>query len=156
MTLQRMQSLQMLMQREQHGCDLAQSALQRAGELARHAGEQRDQLIAYRGDYQTRWAGQFSRGATMHILQCYRSFMLRLDQAVALQTRQAEQAELRLAQARQDLLEAERRVASVRKLIERRVAEMAHVGRQREQKLSDEQAQRMGRNVAPIDRLMPQ
>ena len=156
MTLQRMQSLQMLMQREQHGCDLAQSAVERASEVARHASEQREQLIAYLGEYQTRWAGQFSRGATMNILQCYRSFMQRLDQAVAMQTRQAEQAELRLAQARRELLEAERRVASVRKLMERRVAEMAHVGRQREQKLSDEQAQRMGWHVAPIDRLLPQ
>jgi len=156
MTMQRMQSLQVLMQREQHRCDLAQSALQRAGEVARHAGEQREQLIAYRSEYQARWTGQFSRGATMDILQCYRSFMQRLDQAVAMQTRQAEQAELRLAQARRELLEAERRVASVRKLMERRVAEMAQVGRQREQKLSDEQAQRMGWHAAPIDRLLPQ
>lgn len=154
--MQRMQSLQVLMQREQHRCDLAQSALQRAEEVARHAGEQREQLIAYRGEYQARWTGQFSRGATMDILQCYRSFMQRLEQAVAMQTRQVDQAELRLAQARHELLEAERRVASVRKLLERRAAEMAHIGRQREQKLSDEQAQRMRWHADPIDRLLPQ
>ena len=79
----------------------------------------------------------------MDILLCYRSFMQRLDQAVALQTRQAELAELHLAQARHELMESERRLASVRKLIERRAAEIAHAGRQREQKQTDEQAQRM-------------
>jgi flagellar FliJ protein len=156
MTMQRMQSLQVLMQREQHLCDLAQSALQRAGEAARQACEQRDELLAYRSEYQARWTGQFSQGGTMHILQCYRSFMQRLDQAVAMQSRQAELAELQWAQARRGLLEAERRVASVRKLLQRRAAEQAHAGRQREQKLSDEQAQRMRWHTTQNDRLLPQ
>jgi flagellar FliJ protein len=156
MTMQRMQSLQVLMQREQHQCDLAQSALQRASEAARRAGEQREQLLAYRSEYQERWTGQFSQGGTMDILQCYRSFMQRLDQAVAMQTRQAELSQLQLAQARRELLDAERRVASVRKLLERRAAEQAHAGRQREQKLSDEQAQRMRWRATQADRLLPQ
>jgi len=156
MTMQRLQSLQVLMQREQHLCDLAQSALQRATEAALRAGEQRDQLLAYRGEYQARWTGQFSQGSTIDILQCYRSFMQRLDQAVTMQTRQAELAQVHLAQARRELLDAERRVASVRKLLERRAAEQAHAGRQRDQKLSDEQAQRMRWHATQNDRLLPQ
>jgi flagellar FliJ protein len=156
MTTQRMQSLQVLLQREQHQCDLAQSALQRAGEAARRAREQCEQLLAYRSEYEARWTVQFSRVVTMDILQCYRSFMQRLDQAVAMQTRQAELSQLQLAQARHQLLDAERRLASVRKLLERRAAEQAHAGRQREQKLSDEQAQRMHWQATQGDRPLPQ
>ena len=92
----------------------------------------------------------------MDILQCYRSFMQRLDQAVAMQTRQAEQAELQLAQARRELLESELRVASVRKLIERRAAEMAHVGRQREQKLDRRAGAAHALARTQRDRLLPQ
>jgi flagellar protein FliJ len=154
--MQRLQSLQVLMQREQQRCDQAQSALRRADDAARRAREQRDQLLAYRGEYQARWTAQFHQGGTMDILMCYRSFMQRLDQAVTLQTRQAELSELQLAQARRELMESERRVASVRKLIERRAAELAHAGRQRDQKQTDEQAQRMRWPNTQRDRLLPQ
>jgi flagellar protein FliJ len=154
--MQRLQSLQVLMQREQQRCDQAQSALRRADDAARRAREQRDQLLAYRGEYQARWTAQFHQGGTMDILMYYRSFMQRLDQAVTLQTRQAELSELQLAQARRDLVESERRVASVRKLIERRAAELAHAGRQRDQKQTDEQAQRMRWHNTQRDRLLPQ
>ena len=154
--MQRMQSLQLLMQREQQQCDQAQSALRRADDTARRAREQREQLLTYRGEYEARWGTQFHQGSTMDILMYYRSFMQRLDQAVALQTRQAELSDLQLAQARRELMESERRLASVRKLIERRAAELAHAGRQREQKATDEQAQRMRWHNTQRDRLLPQ
>jgi flagellar FliJ protein len=154
--MQRLQSLQLLMQREQQRCDQAQSALRHADDAVRRAREQREQLLAYRGEYQARWTAQFHQGGTMDILMYYRSFMQRLDQAVTLQTRQAELSELQLAQARRDLVESERRVASVRKLIERRAAELAHAGRQRDQKQTDEQAQRMRWPNTQRDRLLPQ
>ena len=156
MTAQRVESLQLMMQREQQHCDQAQSALQRADESARRAREQCRQLVAYRGEYEARWSAQFNQGGTMDILICYRSFMQRLDQAVAVQTRQVELAERQVAQARRELLECERRVASVRKLLERRRAELAQAGRQREQKHSDEQAQRMRWQPSQRDRLLPQ
>ena len=154
--MQRTQSLQLLLQREQQQCDQAQSALQRADEAARRARQQCEQLLAYRSEYQARWSAQFHRGGTMDILQCYRSFMQRLDQAVAMQTHQAELAERHRAQAQQQLLLCERRAASVRKLLQRRLAELAHVDRQREQKHNDEQAQRMRWRHTQRDQLLPQ
>jgi len=153
--MQRTQSLQMLLQREQRHCDQAQTALQRADEGARRARVQCEQLLAYRGEYEARWSAQFHRGGTMDILMCYRSFMQRLDQAVAMQTRQAELADRQLLQARQLLLDCERRLASVRKLLERRAAELAQLGRQREQKQTDEQAQRMRWKNTQRDQLLP-
>lgn len=156
MTAQRMQSLQLLMQREQQQCDQAQAALRRADEAARRATEQQQQLLAYRADYEARWTAQFRGGSTMDILLHYRSFMQRLEQAVAMQTRQADAAQRHQAQARQQLLDCERRVASVRKLLERHAGELARLGRQREQKLSDEQAQRMRWRHTQRDQLLPQ
>lgn len=155
-TPQRLESLQLLMQREQQFCDEAQAALRHADDAARHARDQHRQLLSYRGEYEARWSAQFHQGGTMDILHCYRSFMQRLDQAVAMQARQAEQAQARQAQARQALLACERRVASVRKLIERRGAELAQAGRRREQKHTDEQAQRMRWSRTQRDRLLPQ
>jgi flagellar protein FliJ len=137
------QSLELLMQRAQSRCDQAQVALRRAGEAAEQARLQHQQLLACRADYEARWSAQFRQGGTMDILLHYRSFMQRLDQALQMQARQAAMAEARMAQARHELLDSERRVASVRKLLERRRAELAHAGRQREQKQNDELAQRM-------------
>jgi len=154
-TARKVESLQMLMQREQQQCDQAQSALQRADESARRAHQQCEQLLAYRGEYEARWSAQFHQGGTMDILLCYRNFMQRLDQAVAMQRRQAEMAERHLAQARRLLLDCERRLASVRKLLERRIAELAQLARQREQKQTDEQAQRMRWNNTQRDQLLP-
>ena len=154
--MQKLQSLQLLMQREQQQCDQAQAALQRAAETARRAREQHEQLLAYRADYEARWSAQFRGGSSMDILLHYRSFMQRLEQAVVMQQRQADAAERQQAQARQRLLDCERRAASVRKLLERRAAELAHLGRQREQKHNDEQAQRMRWHHTQRDRLLPQ
>jgi flagellar FliJ protein len=155
MTTQKVESLQMLMQREQQQCDQAQSALLRADEGARRAHQQCEQLLAYRGEYEARWSAQFHQGGTMDILMCYRSFMQRLDQAVVMQKRQAEMAERQRLQARQLLMACEQRLASVRKLLERRLAELAQLGRQREQKQTDEQAQRMRWSDTQRDQLLP-
>jgi flagellar FliJ protein len=149
-------SLQVLMQREQQQRDQAQSALRQADDAAQRAREQCAQLVAYRGEYEGRWSAQFNQGGTMEIVMCYRSFMLRLDQAVALQTRQAALAAAQLEQARAVLLESERRLASVRKLLDRRMAEQAQTHRQREQKQTDELAQRMRWRATQRDGLLPQ
>ena len=155
MSPEKMNSLQLLLDQAQQQSDMAQSALRQAEEQARRSRTQHEQLLGYRAEYEARWSSQFRQGSTMDILMHYRSFMQRLDQALALQLRQAQQAESHCAQARERLVDCERRVASVRKLIERRSAELAQAGRRREQKLSDEQAQRMRWNHTERDRLLP-
>ncbi len=154
--MESMRSLQLLLQHEQRQCDEAQAVLLRADQAARRAHEQRDQLVAYRGEYEARWSAQFRSGSAVQIVLHYRSFMQRLDQAVTMQTRQADAAERHRAQARRSLLDCERRLAAVRKLLERRGAELARLGRQREQKLTDEQAQRMRWRNTQRDQLLPQ
>lgn len=138
-----MHALDTLLQREQNERDHAQVLLRLAEESAQRAQQQAEQLLAYRVDYQARWTSQFAQGASMPILQCYRSFMQRLDQAVAQQAQQAELAGEQVAQARGQLLLREQRLASVLKVIERQCAELQRSSRRHEQKHIDEVAQRM-------------
>ena len=114
------------------------------------AREQAAQLDAYRADYQQRWAVQFARGAALEIVRCYQGFSERLETAIAQQGHAVVQAQAAQARAGDMLTAHELRVASVRKLIERRAQAQRQMAAQREQKADDEQAMRMARDRADI------
>jgi flagellar FliJ protein len=122
--------------------DAALVALRQAEAAAAAAAEQADQLEDYRTGYRQRWSTRFREPGAIGLLHCYQGFGQRLDQAIHLQQRHADQFETRLQLAREALLAREQRVAAVRKLIERRQAEQQRVGSQREQRSADEAAQR--------------
>lgn len=143
-----LQSLHTLQLRETQERDQALGALRNAERLAQRAGEQAQQLLDYRAEYEARWKAQFHRSGTMEIMACYRSFMQRLDQAVTQQARQVELAQQHAEQCRAELLERERKLASVRKLLDKRVAEGRHSTQRREQKHNDDLAQRMHAHAA--------
>jgi len=107
---------------------------------------QAEQLAAYRGDYEARYRETFSRKAGIEQLQTYQGFMNRLSLAVDQQRQIVAQAERRVEIARQAVREQEMRVASVRKLIERRMAELRLAADRREQKQMDEFATRAAWN----------
>lgn len=140
-----MKSLQPLMtllgQVERERDDLA-LACQRASATHRAAVEQAEQLLTYRCEYEARWAHQFRTDGRMELVNCYRGFMERLTQAVEQQQRVAMQADAALEHTRLALRDGEIRVASVRKLIERRVTDVRVAVDRREQKASDEFASR--------------
>lgn len=119
------------------------AALQRAEQHARRLQAQADQLLGYRGEYQQRWQQQFSRQGAAEIVQCYHGFMTRLDDALGQQNGQAAAAGANVERLRQRLVAAEMRVASVRKLIERRQAEALKTLQRRDQRQTDEMAQRV-------------
>ena len=139
-------SLQTLLEREQHVRDAAARALQQAQAQQAQAKGQVDQLAAYRADYVDRWSLRLSQTATIEIeiLQCYRSFMQRLDQALAQQKGLFGRAEATTVACRAALLDAERRVAAVQKLLERRAGDQRLVLQRSEQRQTDEAAQRAG------------
>ena len=138
-----MSALDTLLQHVEGERDQAQAALRRAEEQARRVRTQTEQLQQYRADYQARWTGEFSRQGTMEIVQCYQSFMQRLDEALLQQTQQADAADAMALRLRQALLAAETRVASVRKLMERRQAEQRLAHDRRDQRQTDETAQQI-------------
>jgi flagellar FliJ protein len=118
----------------------AQLALRQAEDQTTRLKAQADQLTQYRAEYQQRWSGQFSRQGAIEIVQCYQSFMQRLDEAMLQQSQQADAARQQTLRLREQLLAAEVRVASVRKLIERRQLEARRNEQKREQRQADEQA----------------
>jgi flagellar FliJ protein len=112
----------------------------------RSATAQAEQLVVYRGEYEQRWATQFKTDGRMELVNCYRGFMDRLTQAVEQQQRVVVHAHAAFDQARLRLRDGEIRVASVRKLIERRQAEARLSADRREQKTTDEFASRAAWN----------
>ena len=125
--------------------DLVLAALRRAEEQERRLRAQAEQLVTYRGEYQQRWSAQFSRSGTSEIVQCYRSFMERLDEANHQQHGMASSAGAQCQELRERVLAAETRVASVQKLIERRSLEHRRAQSAREQRQTDESAQQRPR-----------
>ena len=136
------QALNTLLEHAGTARDAAQAGQQRALQALQAARQQAVQLSDYRRDYAQRFGSPFQQRGQIALLQCYQGFMQRLDDAVAQQQRVVEQQATRAGEAQALLLAAELRVASVRKLIERRVAETGRAQARSEQKDSDELASR--------------
>lgn len=148
--MDRLSLLHTLLEREREKRDAALTDWRNAEAQERAAREQADSLVAYRGDYRKRWAAQFAQRAPIEILHCYQGFVDRLEQAIGAQQGVVEQATGRVQAARQRLRHRETKVATVQRLIERRLQAQALKDQRREQKTVDEAAQRLGwaRSVA--------
>lgn len=118
-------------------------------ENMRRIGSQMEQLQIYREQYRQRWTAQFRQAAAIEVVQSYQAFVTRLDHAIEQLRLQLEQAQTQSQQARELLVARETRVASVRKLIERRLMEQGRTVAAREQKHSDERAAIASWHAAP-------
>lgn len=137
-SLQSAAALQTLLDHATAERDEATAQLYLMLEQTRRVQSQREQLVAYRDEYQARWTAQFRRSAAIEVLQSYQSFVERLAHAIQQLEHQAQHAEAQCQTARTQLLALETRVASVRKLLERRATEQQRVAQAREQKTTDE------------------
>jgi len=135
-------ALQMLLEREETDRNAIAVATRQAQDHLERLNAQVAQFSQYRADYVTRWQQQFHQAGGIEIVQCYRSFMQRLDQAMQQLTLQQRQAEVNLKRQRHRLMEAETRVAAIKKLISRRVETFQRAEQRRDQKQTDEAAQR--------------
>ena len=145
--------LQALLQRSESERDAALAQLRQAEGLVAQAQAQAQHLCDYRGEYDQRWQTRFRESGTPELLHCHRGFGQRLDHAIAVQTGQADQLANRVQRARDQLLARELRVAGVRKLIARRQAELHKIAARRDQRSTDEAAQRShgaGLPMAPL------
>ena len=122
--------------------DIAAQELRAAERLVQAAQTQASSLQSYRVDYDQRWVSRFRESGGPELLHCHRSFGQRLDQVITLQTNNAQQLGNRLNLARQSVLAREQRVAAVRKLMGRRQAELQKINANRDQRNTDEAAQR--------------
>jgi flagellar FliJ protein len=134
------QALTTLLEIAQRQRDEALSTLLRAEELVRRMRLQSEQLIAYRDDYRARNPAMGGRSAPIELLRSHEAFMVRLQQALTQQQQQQQAAEASGAEARASLLVLETRVASVRKLLERREEDQRLKSARQDQRRSDDAA----------------
>lgn len=140
-----------------HARQARDRALARLGQaqLAQRAAQaQAEQLATYQTEYKQRWSDRFRQATTTLLLQCYQGFADRLEQAIVHQTHTMHQAGQRQQQAQLALLQLERRVAAVDKLIERRQVEQNRIGRRLDQRESDEFAARRASDRRPVESLL--
>src|SRR5256885_558408 len=132
-----LQPLLALLAQAERERDAALADAQHAAQAQLAASAQAEQLLNYRREYEARWGAQFRNEGKMELVNCYRGFVERLSQAVDQQQRIAQHADAQLVRARDTLLQHEVRVASVRKLIERRAKELRLSVDRLEQKQTD-------------------
>jgi flagellar FliJ protein len=126
--------------------NIALAAFNQARTRRDEARTQARELEAYRDEYGVRWSDQFQRGAASEVVRSYHQFAGRLDLAIAQQAHALTVCEQALARANDMLAAHELRVASVRKLIERRTIDARALQQQREQRASDDLRTRVVRN----------
>jgi flagellar protein FliJ len=138
-----MDALETLLEQAQLARNAALAAFNQSRARSDAARAQATQLDTYRADYHRRWSAQFAQGAGLDIVRCYQSFAERLETAIAQQAQAVAQAQAAHTRASDALSACELRMASVRKLIERRAAAQRQASDRREQKADDEQAMRV-------------
>jgi flagellar protein FliJ len=134
-----MDALHTLLEQAESQRNIALAAFGHARARRDDARTQSRELALYRDDYTARWNGEFKRGAAaLEVLRSYHQFAGRLELAISQQAHALAVCEQALVRANDVLAAHELRVASVRKLIERRVHEARAVHAQREQRASDD------------------
>jgi flagellar FliJ protein len=134
------QALATLLEHAERQRDTARTALQQAEQAMLRLQQQTEQLQAYLAEYELRSPGRGGRSAPIELLRCHHEFLQRLQHAQSQQQGQMQAAAARATRQRQALLALETRVASVRKLIERRARDQRHAADRTEQRHSDEAA----------------
>lgn len=137
-----LQGLLTVLEHERRQRDAARQAHREAADMARQAVDQAQALVDYRRETAARWAAP--GGAQTHVdqLLATRRFLDRLDDAIAQQDQVCRRAEAAREHQHQELLQAERRLAAIGKLIDRRRHATRQAADRREQRSSDELAQR--------------
>ena len=136
-------TLTTLLDRETAARDTLVLALQQAEQQLAQALAQAAALDSYRAETVARWSAQTKVSATVDDLHGYRHFLERLDQALEQQAGVVRRAESGVAKKRAERIAAETRVAAIGKLIGRREQQHLRTLERRDQRTTDEAAQRL-------------
>jgi flagellar export protein FliJ len=131
-----------LLEQAERQRDQALVLQRRADEALSVAVQQQTQLTSYRYDHQQRWSAAFSQSVAVPLMHCHHAFSGRLHEAIDQQAGQVDRARQALARRQGDALEAERRVAVIRKLMKRRADVVSQHLHRQEQRQSDERSAR--------------
>ena len=120
--------------------DEARRVLQHAQGAQRAAQDQLQVLQGYAQETENRWGMRAQATVAPEVMFHHYHFMGRLDQAAGLQSGVVDDHAQRVALAQQQLRDAEVRLASLRKLLEKRQMEALQAQARRDQKMTDERA----------------
>jgi flagellar FliJ protein len=126
--------------------DDARKALQATLAAQQAARAQLEQLNDYARETEARWGMRSDAEMKPEVMYHHVQFMGRLGHAAGLQTTVVGDHEDRVNMARQTLLQAEIRLASLSKVVDRRRSEIELTNARREQKQTDERASLRYRN----------
>ena len=118
--------------------DQALAQLQKTVQAHAFAQDQQQQLQQYADETDARWTRSGQAGTTPELMQHHYQFMGRLTQAIALQDGVLSGTTQRVEAAKQLLLQAEFRLASLKQVLASRQADLAKSQQRREQKQMDE------------------
>lgn len=138
-----LQPLNALLAQTERQRDFALADQMKAQTASEAAQEQAEQLLTYRREYEQRWSAQFCREGRIELVRCYQGFMERLTQAVDSQAHAAQHASAQLDRANAVLREHEIRLAALKQVVERRLAEGRRQAERQDQKVEDELAARI-------------
>ena len=120
--------------------DEARRVLQHAQGAQRAAQDQLQVLQGYAQETENRWGMRAQATVAPEVMFHHYHFMGRLDHAAGLQSGVVDDHAQRVALAQQQLRDAEVRLASLRKLLEKRQLEALQAQARRDQKMTDERA----------------
>lgn len=120
--------------------DEARRVLQHAQGAQRAAQDQLQVLQGYAQETENRWGMRARATVAPEVMFHHYHFMGRLDHAAGLQSGVVDDHAQRVALAQQQLRDAEVRLASLRKLLEKRQMEALQAQARRDQKMTDERA----------------
>ena len=120
--------------------DEALRLLQDAQGAQQAAQDQLNQLQGYARETEGRWGMRADAAVQPEVMFHHYHFMGRLDHAAGLQSGVVDDHAQRVALAQQQLRDAEVRLASLRKLLEKRQMEALQAQARRDQKMTDERA----------------
>ena len=120
--------------------DDARKVLQDTLAAEQAARAQLDQLEDYARETESRWGMKADTAMQPEVMYHHYQFIGKLEHAIGLQSGVVQEQARRVEQARQALLQAELRLTSLRKVVERKQHELAIAQMRREQKQTDERA----------------
>jgi flagellar FliJ protein len=115
-------------------------ALARARNEQQMALMQMSQLQGYTAESMQRWSQRASRGVSVMLLHTQQSFMTKLEHAVNFQHGVLDRLNQNVQRCQQQLFEAERELASLQKVQQRRIEAWQKDQQRQEQRTTDEMA----------------
>jgi flagellar FliJ protein len=136
--MRRFNSLQLAIELAAVRRDEALAELQKLRTAHAFANSQMAQLEQYAAETEQRWTRNAQVSTTPELLHHHYQFMARLQQAIALQNKVIAGSSQTVQLSEQHMLQAEFRLASLKLVLTKRLAEVDQLQQRQEQKLTDE------------------